>query len=249
MGRMLMPYSKKSSPAAISNKHYLPTSDDPLGYDGGSENLYRYCGDAPISLVDPTGMANISPEALACIRNQLQNIQPKLSQEEIDVRMRIIESLASTSGANMHGDPSCQDWANCTILNSCGVTPNGSYSDQADKCTNTNYYTPQKPLDPSCLKPGDQIHFKNPYYNSSTDNQYEIGCNTFVVGRDCRGILLYNRWARCSGSGFNESQPGIMTMEQYCKWMSTWPSVIGRSPDPQFPINRVRCPLPQKKPE
>jgi len=35
-------------------------SEDPIGFGGGDANLYRYCGNAPANLVDPSGLAGTS---------------------------------------------------------------------------------------------------------------------------------------------------------------------------------------------
>jgi RHS repeat-associated protein len=32
---------------------------DPIGYDAGDSNLYRYCRDKPLSALDPTGQTEL----------------------------------------------------------------------------------------------------------------------------------------------------------------------------------------------
>ena len=35
--------------------------EDPVGFDAGDTNLYRYCGNSPTNARDPSGMASYGP--------------------------------------------------------------------------------------------------------------------------------------------------------------------------------------------
>jgi hypothetical protein len=225
-----------SSVASTAAKPAKPTaSNKPPSLPGVGDR-----GNSPTRCVDPMGMRNIPAEVLASSKRYLEEQvkDGKMLQGEMDVRMKVLESLASSGGADMGSNLSCQDWANCTILNAYGVTPSGSYSHQADQVTLRRNYpnTTEGTVDTSELQPGDQVHFLNPYYKRGSDDRLENGSNTFVVGYDDNGkVLVYNRNAE-------SEEDQVVTINDYRDWMATWKSVEEKphSDPPVFPINSVR---------
>ena len=48
--------------AAVRRKAALYVTRDPIGYEQGDANLYRYCGNNPVAPTDPTGLVAVAPQ-------------------------------------------------------------------------------------------------------------------------------------------------------------------------------------------
>lgn len=227
------------------NRYYSVTdaswfTRDPIAAD---VNLYRYCGNAPTVNVDPNGLEDTSSQVLANAKKILE--ASGKSKSEVQVRMRILENLLTNNGANV--TTGCSDWACTTLLQAYGVTPGEKESLKALAAEHTTVitYNATKPCDESKLLPGDQVWLKNLFYTSSKDKgSSEEGSNTFVMGRNDKGVLLL----------YNHTTKSVMTIDDYRqKFMGTWRSVrrtlqdskIDCTKKPYFRIQRVRYPGPE----
>jgi len=73
------------------------TSEDPLGFLSGDVNAYRYVGNSPLNLIDPSGYAPVDP-AVQAFRNAVSRAvhNPNLAKritDEVEARQRLVDEI------------------------------------------------------------------------------------------------------------------------------------------------------------
>jgi hypothetical protein len=99
MATMSMPSSSKSSLVEISSKRNLIISDEPIGFSGGDENLYRYVHNDPINSTDPSGLIDL--------RWNQKGADPGLDGA-FGFEIKIQQTL--TSGSSLSAKTGTQSW-------------------------------------------------------------------------------------------------------------------------------------------
>jgi RHS repeat-associated protein len=72
------------------------TSQDPLGFDAGDANRYRYVANRPTDRIDPSGLVSrpLTEDDLKNAREELKAKKKDITPEEVELRLQIVRNAA-----------------------------------------------------------------------------------------------------------------------------------------------------------